>query len=102
MLLFSSHAAASAVAATESEDDAVIGTDAPLAPPRVGVAGGAAELVREIKQGKAELDRKASIAERFRLCHELLWQRRWQEMRDCLAELVSEEGECGADFFLCF
>ncbi|GJM84820.1 hypothetical protein PR202_ga00526 [Eleusine coracana subsp. coracana] len=96
--LFSFHVAASA-AATESEEDAIIGRDAPLAPARVGLARGAAWVGLEAGKDKAELDRKASIAERFRVCHELLWQRRWREMRDCLAELVSEHG---TDLFLCF
>jgi hypothetical protein len=97
-LLFSSHAAA----ATESEEDTVIGRDALLAPSRVGFAGGAAGFGWEVEHDKTELDRKALIAERFRLCHELLWRRRWREMRGCLAELVSEQGEYAANFCVRF
>lgn len=82
---------------TESEEDAVGCRDAPLAPPRVGGAGGGApgcgwEREGPLGEDKADLDRKAAIAARFGLCHELLRQRRWREMRGSLVHMVSEQG----------
>jgi len=74
--------------------------DAPLAPPPAGGAGGGQPGRGWARQGaldedRAELERKASIAARFRHCHELLWQTRWREMRDGLAQMVDEQGELG-------
>ncbi|TVU49006.1 hypothetical protein EJB05_00296 [Eragrostis curvula] len=93
MLLASSHASAAA-AATESEEDTIVVRDASVGQPGGGGAGcGAAGRHWECQREENEkLDTKASIAARFRLCHELLWQRRWREMRGCLAEMVSEQG----------
>ncbi|XP_025794777.1 putative pentatricopeptide repeat-containing protein At1g13630 [Panicum hallii] len=96
-LSYSPCSAALSAAATESEEEAVVGGDAPLAPPRSGGAGGAPPgplWAREgaLGENEAELGRKASIVARFRLCHELLWQRRWREMRGELAQMVGEQG----------
>ena len=71
----------------------VVARDALLAPPydRVGRSP-------RFGEDRAEFERKASIAARVRLCHELLGQRRWWEMRDGLAQLVSEQGELAMKF----
>lgn len=78
----------------------MVGRDAPLAPPRPGGAGGVPPERGWAGEGafgenEAELERKASIATRLRLCHELLRQRKWREMRSELAQMVSEQGELG-------
>ncbi|CAN6317097.1 unnamed protein product [Urochloa humidicola] len=96
-LSYSPSSAALSAAATESEEEAVVGRDAPVAPPRSGGAGGAPPGRGWAREGaseedEAELERKASVAARFRLCHELLWQRRWREMRGELAQMVGEQG----------
>ena len=95
------------MAATESEEEVVVGGDARLASPRSGGAGGAppgplwAREEGALGENEAELGRKASIAARFRLCHELLWQRRWREMRGELAQMVGEQGELGVSVCVC-
>ncbi|XP_034575127.1 uncharacterized protein [Setaria viridis] len=97
-LSYSPSSAALSAAATESEEEAVVGRDAPpLAPPHSGGAGGGRPGSGWARKGAfeendAELERKASIAARLRLCHELLWQRRWREMRGELAQMVGEQG----------
>ena len=80
-------------AATDSEEDVIAARDALLAPPydRVGRSP-------RFGEDRAELERKTSIAARIRLCHELLGQRRWREMRDGLAQMVSEQGELAMKF----
>jgi hypothetical protein len=84
----------------------VVGGDAQLAPPRQSGERGAPPGPLWAREGtfgenEAELGRKASIAALFRLCHELLWQKRWREMRGELAQMVGEQGELGVSVCVC-
>lgn len=107
-LSYAPSSAALSAAATESEEEAaVVGRDAPpLAPPRSGGPGGGPPgrgWAREgaFEEKEAELERKASVAARLRLCHELVWQRRWQDMRSEMAQMVGEQGELGLSVCVC-
>ncbi|KAF8723099.1 hypothetical protein HU200_022252 [Digitaria exilis] len=85
-LSYSPSSVALSATATESEEEAVVGRDAPLAPPRPGASGGVPPERGWAREGdfgenEVEHERKASIATQLRRCHELLWQRKWQEMR---------------------
>jgi hypothetical protein len=82
-----------AAAATDSEEDVIVARVALLAPPydRVG-------RPPRFGEDRAGFERKASIVARLKLCHELLGQRRWWEMRDALAQMVSEHGELAMKF----
>lgn len=73
----------------------MVARDPLLAPHFVGGAGG----LPRFGDGKAEFERKASIAARIKLCYELLRQRRWREMRGGLAQIVSEQGELPTDLY---
>uniref|UniRef100_J3N3F3 Pentacotripeptide-repeat region of PRORP domain-containing protein n=1 Tax=Oryza brachyantha TaxID=4533 RepID=J3N3F3_ORYBR len=84
---------------TESEEDAV-GRDTRAPPfvggiargaPRIGCKGGA--VGEEEEEG---LEREASVVARIELCHALVRERRWREMRACLTQLVSEQGSGSA------
>jgi hypothetical protein len=55
-------------------------------------------LLPRFGEDRAEFERKASIAARIRLCHELMGQRRWREMRDSLAQMVTEQGKLTMKF----
>ncbi|XP_037461975.1 putative pentatricopeptide repeat-containing protein At1g13630 isoform X1 [Triticum dicoccoides] len=88
--------AAAVAAATDSEEDPSVARDPRLAPHFVGGAGGSPRF----GENKAEFERKASIAARFKLCYELLRQRRRREMRGGLAQVVSEQGS-GSAAILC-
>uniref|UniRef100_A0A0D9XKP1 Pentacotripeptide-repeat region of PRORP domain-containing protein n=1 Tax=Leersia perrieri TaxID=77586 RepID=A0A0D9XKP1_9ORYZ len=82
--------AAAVAEVTESEEDAVVNR----APKLIGFGGVVRGSARVGCNGGAVGE--DDVVARIELCHELLRERRWREMRAGLAQLVSEQGSGSA------